>query len=151
MPEEKLSGEYLYAALILTDSFSLLPSSLAMALLHSSFTHGSFTEEETETDRSCKASISNVNNLSTLCPHSVLHLPGTLHASGKSRGAWIGYRVHRLSLHPVTQSRKATIACYFFPGKYWDAILRYLGINCSGDGALWLSPNVFAFKPVIPV
>lgn len=85
MPEEKLSGEYLYAALMLTDSFSLLPSSLAMALLHSSFIRGSFTEEETETDGSCKASISIVNNVSTLCSHTVLHLPGTLHASGKSK------------------------------------------------------------------
>lgn len=70
---------------MLTDSLSLPPSSLVMALLHSSFIHGSFTEEETETDRSCKASISNVNKLNALCPHPVLHLPGTLHATGKSK------------------------------------------------------------------
>ena len=109
MPEEKLSGEYLYASVMLTDSLSLLPSSLAMALLHSSVIHGPFTEEETETDRSCKASISNVNNLSTLCPLSVLYLPGTLHASGKSKeGPELqahGYRVHRLSLHHHTEQK----------------------------------------------
>lgn len=85
MPEEKLCVEYLYAALMLTDSFSLLPSSLRAALLHSSFIHGSFTEEETEGSCKARVSISNVNNLSTLCPHSVFHLSGTLQASGESK------------------------------------------------------------------
>lgn len=47
--------------------------------------------------------------------------------------------------------QKTTAACYFLPGWYWNTVHGYLGINWSGDSALWLSPNVFAFKAVISV
>jgi len=121
-----------------------------MALLHPSFIHAHFAEEETETDGSCKASISNVNNLSTSCPHCVLHLPGMLPASGKSKEGPESPTGHIALL--CIQSRRAerpplpVISCQVLRCYPWSC-----GINHSGDGALWLSPNVFALKPVIPV